>query len=94
MIKGPYIIERLEAIKNELRIAPYIDIKDMAPMELALAAGQLCAYVDTTFRMIRALIDDVQREVDKDIEFERRWQKDFEEARKTIKDKEDDNGSV
>lgn len=94
MIKGPYIIDRLEAIDEELRYAPAIDVQDISEIEVALAAGQMSAYCKTVHRMIWALIDDVQREVDKDIEFARRWQKDFEEARKTIKDKEDDNGSV
>lgn len=89
MIKGPYIIDRLEAIDEELQYAPAIDVQVLSEIEIALAAGQMSAYCMTVHRMIRALIDDVQREVDKDIEFERRWQKDFEEARKTIRDKED-----
>ena len=89
MIKGPHIIDRLEAIDEVLRDAPAIDVQDLSEIEVALAAGQMSAYCKTVHRMIRAFIDDVQRDVEKDIEFERRWQKDFEEARKTIKDKED-----
>lgn len=89
MIKGPHIIDRLEAIDEELLCAPAIDVQDLSEIEVALAAGQMSAYCNTVHRMIRAFVDDVQREVDKDIEFERRWQKDFEEARKAIKDKED-----
>ena len=89
MIKGPHIIDRLEAIDEELQYAPAIDVQDLSEIEVALAAGQMSAYCMTVHRMIRAFIDDVQRDIEKDIEFERRWQKDFEEARKTIKDKED-----
>lgn len=89
MIKGTHIIDRLEAIDEELRDAPAIDVQDLSEIEVALAAGQMSAYCKTVHRMIQAFIDDVQLDVEKDIEFERRWQKDFEEARKTIKDKED-----
>ena len=89
MIKGTHIIDRLEAIDEELRDAPAIDVQDLSEIEVALAAGQMSAYCMTVHRMIRTFIDDVQRDIEKDIEFERRWQKDFEEARKTIKDKED-----
>ena len=94
MLKGEYMVQKLEAIDEELRYAPAIDVQDLSEIEIALAAGLMSAYCKTVHRMIRALIYDVQREIDKDIEFERRWQKDFEEARKGAKGKEETDGEV
>lgn len=94
MLKGEYMVQKLEAIKNELRIAPDIDIKNRSVMELCMTAGQLSSYVDTTYRMIQNLIDEVNAAIEKDAEFERRWQKDFEEARKGINGKEETDGEV